>query len=57
MEQFRADQNNVKFVYWALHCKKVHPGIRNPGNPNMLDLAGFSSDAKRILQAYAQDCF
>jgi len=57
MEQFRADQNNVKFVYWALHCKKVHPGIRNPGNPNMLDLAGFSSDAKRILQAYAKDCF
>jgi len=57
MEQFRADQNNVKFVYWALHCKKVHPEIRNPGNPNMLDIAGFSSDAKRIMQAFAKDCF
>lgn len=57
MEQFRADENNVKFVYWALHSKKVHPGIRNPGNPNMLDIAGFSSDVRRILQACAKDCF
>ena len=57
MEQFRTDENNVKFVYWALHCKKVHPNIRNLANPNMLDIAGFSSDAKRILQAYAKDCF
>ena len=57
MEQFRADENNVKFVYWALHSKKVHPGIRNPVNPNMLDIAGFSSDVRRILQACAKDCF
>ena len=57
MEQLRMDNNNLKFVYWAMHCKNIAQKICNVHNPNMLDVAGWSPDIKRILQAFAKDLF
>jgi len=57
MKKFRTANRAVKFIYWALHCRKFKTDIRDPNNPNMLDIAGWSADIKRIIQAFGKDLF
>lgn len=57
MRKFRTANRTVKFIYWALHCRKFKTDVRDPNNPNMLDIAGWSADIKRIIQAFGKDLF
>lgn len=57
MRKFRTANRTVKFIYWALHCRKFKTDVRDKNNPNMLDIAGWSADIKRIIQAFGKDLF
>ena len=57
MEQFKMDNNNAKFIFWALHARMVVPSICQDRSPNMLEIGGWSPDIKRIVQAFGKDYF
>ena len=41
----------------VLGCRKFKTDVRDKNNPNMLDIAGWSADIKRIIQAFGKDLF
>lgn len=57
MAQARVNEVEIKFIYWALACKKLEMTVSNENYPNIIDLWGWSPDSTRIIQAFAEDLF
>ena len=57
LEQARADEVKVKFIYWAMASQHMEVPASDKNYPNILDIWGWSADSTRIIQAFAKDFF